>query len=32
MLIVLFIWGIGKLREKWEGALKGLIERADIDK
>ena len=30
ILIVLFLWGIGKLRETWEGALKGLIERADM--
>jgi hypothetical protein len=30
MSIVLFLWGIGKLRETWESALKGLIERMDM--
>lgn len=29
MSIVLFLWGIGKLREKWEGALKDLIEQEE---
>ena len=28
--MVLFLWGIGKLRETWEGALKDLIELADM--